>query len=254
MDSLYQCTQKDKRVKRLLDTQYDEYFSSTYRKDPKYFKKIKMSLTAVMKLMSETEKHFSADDENFNVKGKLIGLPSFHDDHEIIIYDILPLPEDDGEAVDFEVGSTYYQHKVKNLKYVGWYHSHNHTKGNNCFLSEVDVTTQSKYQCVNGTWRCWVGIVLDPTNSKVKPKLEAYCNYFIDQENNVHNLSPDGQEVNTTKEIEYCEYRWGPSWKSYYKLDIEYFSSELSIRALHSVSSYWPSYWKEIISDISGKI
>ena len=103
------------------------------------------------------------------VMGLMLG--EFTDDYTINVVDVFAMPQT-GTGVSVEAVDPEYQQEMLDLlkltgrqeMVVGWYHSH---PGFDCWLSMVDVNTQSSFEKLHH--RC-IAVVVDPIQS-VKGKV-----------------------------------------------------------------------------------
>ena len=117
---------------------------------------------------------------------------------------------------------------------VGWYHSH---PGYGCWLSGIDVNTQSLNQQFQDPW---LAIVVDPmkTVSAGKVDIGAFRTYPKDYKPSTESTS--NVSIPLAKAIDF-----GAHCNQYYQLEISYFKSELDASLL---SSLWQKYWKNTLS------
>nr|XP_057903623.1 LOW QUALITY PROTEIN: uncharacterized protein LOC131102141 [Doryrhamphus excisus] len=166
------------------------------------------------------------------VMGLLLG--EFVDDFTIKVVDVFSMPQS-GSSVTVEDVDPVYQTEMMDLLkmtgrnecVVGWYHSH---PGFGCWLSNVDMSTQSSFEQLN---KRAVAVVIDPIQSvKGKVVLDA----FRLMPNQMNKMTPsDARE--TTRNIGYYN---PPSLvasvhglnKMYYSFYIEYRKTEMEEKML----------------------
>lgn len=217
--------------------------------DPKYFKKVKISPSAAIKMMMHSQqgvnKGINLGGNPIEVMGLLLGRPDTEDTSSLVITDAQALPiegfetkvvADDENVINYmiELGDTFELSRKE--RFCGWYHTHPFDLGQNghCFLSNTDVTTQLQWQRsedVHGN--PWLAIVIDPIYSveKNRPEMMAFRVYPPEYSTG-SSETPDGNVLlDDKRKLEL----WGSCWNRYYKLDIEYFMSELSQKTLNIV-------------------
>lgn len=213
-----------------------------WMKDPKYFTKIKISPSAITKMMIHSqfgvEKGTKKNGKPIEVMGILIGRPDYEDKHCFIISDAQPLPiegfetrviADSEEVINHMIGLGDSYELSRKERFCGWYHTHPFEVGVNshCFLSSTDISTQLQWQRTeDNNGYPWLAIVIDPLRSMAKghPELAAFRAY--PPEYNAPSFqTPDGEYV--TDERVRIE-KWGICWNRFYKLEVEYFISTLA--------------------------
>jgi len=232
--------------------------------DPKYFKKVKISPSASIKMMMHSQqgvnKGIKLGGKPIEVMGLLLGRPDTEDSFSLVITDAQALPiegfetkvvADDENVINYmiELGDSFELSRKE--QFCGWYHTHPFDLGPNghCFLSNTDVTTQLQWQrSEDGHGNPWLAIVIDPIYSiaKQRPEMMAFRVYPPDH-NGAPNEVPDGATVlDDRRRLEL----WGSCWNRYYKLDIEYFMSDLTQKTLSIVRNkfLWHAPLVETIS------
>lgn len=207
-----------------------------WRNDPHYFKNVKMSALALLKMVMHARKG-----GNIEVMGLMQGK---FENGTFIVMDAFPLPvagtetrvSAQEEAYPFMISYLETIQKVGRLENaVGWYHSH---PGYGCWLSGIDVTTQRLNQQGQDPF---LSVVIDPTRTCTAGKVEigAFRTY------------PDGYKPPDEGPSEYQTVPldkiedFGVHAKSYYQLDISYFKSSLDKRLLELL---WNKYWVSTMS------
>ncbi|KAK6035825.1 hypothetical protein COOONC_26671 [Cooperia oncophora] len=124
----------------------------------------------------------------------------------------------------------------KKEKVVGWYHSH---PGYGCWLSGIDVATQSLNQQFQEPW---IAIVVDPlrTMSAGKVDIGAFRTYPQGYQPPVEEGPSEYQSIPLSKIEDF-----GVHCKQYYSLDVTFFKSELDS---HILSALWNTYWLNTLS------
>jgi COP9 signalosome complex subunit 5 len=217
-----------------------------WMQDPKYFKKVKISPSASIKMAMHgqqgVEKGIKLNGKPVEVMGLLLGRPDTEDPTSLIISDAQALPiegfetkviADDENVINYMIELGDALEITRKERFCGWYHTHPFDVDVNghCFLSNTDVATQLQWQrSEDPHGNPWLAIVIDPLYSlaKNRPEMAAFRVYppeFIAPVNE----TPDGTIVtNDRNRVEL----WGACWNRYYKLDIEYYMSALSQQTL----------------------
>mmetsp|Transcript_5621 Transcript_5621/g.12329 ORF Transcript_5621/g.12329 Transcript_5621/m.12329 type:complete len:403 (-) Transcript_5621:289-1497(-) len=214
--------------------------SSPWNNDPRYFKAVAVSPSAVMKMMthchSGVEKGVKKGGNPIEVMGLLLGRPDPATPRTLIVTDAYPLPiegfetrviADDEDVVNHMTALVDSLEMTRKENFMGWYHSHPFDVGihSHCFLSQTDISTQLQWQrAEDPKGYPFLAIVVDPLRSLAKgtPELKAFRAFPPEYTNPVQNQCPDGEVIH--EEQARLE-RWGSCWSSYYELDVEYFMS-----------------------------
>eukprot|EP01104_Vermistella_antarctica_P009309 TRINITY_DN237_c0_g2_i1.p1 TRINITY_DN237_c0_g2~~TRINITY_DN237_c0_g2_i1.p1 ORF type:complete len:345 (+),score=84.70 TRINITY_DN237_c0_g2_i1:179-1213(+) len=205
-------------------------------KDPKYFKKVKISATALIKMIMHARS--GGDLEVMGLmQGKIEG-------DTMIVMDSFALPVEGTETrVNAQVEA--YEYMVQYLETVqqvgkmenalGWYHSH---PGYGCWLSGIDVSTQLTNQQYQEPW---LAVVIDPkrTISAGKVEIGAFRTYPKDYK--PPDELPSEYQTIPLEKIE----DFGVHCRAYYPLDISYFKSTLDAQLLDLL---WNKYWVNTLS------
>ncbi|OQS06928.1 COP9 signalosome complex subunit 5 [Thraustotheca clavata] len=222
-----------------------------WTQDPKYFRRVQVSPSATMKMLSHAqsgvEKGMSSPGgKPVEVMGLLIGRPSTDPNNlnTLIVTDAFPLPvegaetrvlADDAEVINYMISLGEAIETTRKEKFMGWYHSHpfDVEVTSHCFLSSTDLSTQLQWQrSEDPHGNPWLAIVIDPLRSlaKKRPEMGAFRAYPPEYAPPV-NETPDGQ-TDSTARVE----RWGSCWNRYYALEIQYFMSSLGSNVLSVLS------------------
>lgn len=126
---------------------------------------------------------------------------------------------------------------------IGWYHSH---PGYGCWLSGIDVTTQSTHQTFNDPF---VAVVIDPdrTISAGKVEIGGFRTYpqgqgqGQDERSGRGKVDGDGYQSIPLEKAE----DFGAHASEYYGLEVSHFKSSLDAKIL---SLLWNKYWAATIS------
>lgn len=224
----------------------DEYYSydtdrldqwkndKVYMNDPKYFQKVMISPTAIMKMMmhcqSGVEKGIQKGGNPIEVMGILLGKPDMNQSNSLIVTDAFPLPiegfetrviADDINVTNHMISLGDILEKNRYEKFMGWYHSHPFDyipNQSHCFLSQTDLSTQLQWQRAEDPHgNPFVAIVIDPIRSTIHhtPELKAFRAYPPEYNSTIQNECPDS----TIEIIEQIRLeKWGSCWNRYYEL------------------------------------
>merc|ERR1712066_951142 len=172
-----------------------------WEKDPSFFKDIKISALALLKMVMHAR-----SGGNLEIMGLLLGKV---DANVMVVMDSFALPVEgtetrvNAQAQAYEYMTAYIEasKQVGRLENaIGWYHSH---PGYGCWLSGIDVSTQMLNQNFQDPW---VAIVIDPIRTIPLSKIEDF----------------------------------GVHCKSYYQLEVSYFKSRMDTKLLDSLwNHYW---------------
>lgn len=226
-DSLYYYNDKEQRE---INTQ------KPWTKDVNYFKKIRISAIALIKMVMHARSGGNIEIMGL-MQGKIIG-------NEMIVMDAFALPVEGTETrVNAQAeGYEYmveYNEKSKQVgrmeNVIGWYHSH---PGYGCWLSGIDVSTQMLNQKFQEPF---VAVVIDPnrTMSAGKVEIGAFRTYPED-------YTPPEEKQSEYQTIPLNKIEdFGVHCKRYYPLEVSYFKSELDSYIL---TSLWNKYWINTLS------
>ncbi|XP_003384689.1 PREDICTED: COP9 signalosome complex subunit 5-like [Amphimedon queenslandica] len=210
-----------------------------WEKDVHYFKDIKISALALLKMVMHAR-----SGGRLEIMGLMLGKI---DGPTMIVMDSFALPVEGTETrVNAQAGAYEYMSLyIESAKKVGrpenalgWYHSH---PGYGCWLSGIDVDTQMLNQKFQEPW---VAIVVDPirTMSSGKVNLGAFRTYPKG-----HKLADEGPSEYQTIPLEKIE-DFGVHCKQYYSLNVSYFKSSLDS---HLLDLLWNTYWVNTLSSCS---
>ncbi|CAJ0932890.1 unnamed protein product, partial [Mesorhabditis belari] len=232
-----------------------------WEKDPHYFKEVKISAVALIKMVTHARRGGNLE---------VMGLMQGHiDANTFVVTESFALPVEgtetrvNAQAQAYEYMTNYvemgeqegHKHKV-----LGWYHSH---PGYGCWLSGIDVSTQSTNQQY---LEPWVAVVIDPlrTMSAGKVDIGAFRTYPKGYK------PPDerGSSANEYQSVPLHKIEdFGVHCKSYYPLDVTFFKSALDDKMLKSMfNTYWintlrgspifanSDYINSQIKDLAGKV
>lgn len=231
-------------------------------KDPNYFQHVHISSLALLKMTIHARSGGSIE-----IMGMLTGRIV---KNGIVVMDVYPLPVEgtetrvNAQAEGYEFMVQYLDSLKKSGRYeniVGWYHSH---PGYGCWLSGIDVATQSLNQQFQDPY---LAIVVDPERTVANGKVEigAFRTYTEDyvKSNTVGTVSnpvslgtsPFAVKKNAEKRPKSERMKGIPSEKiqdfglhssKYYSLSIEIFRSHMDHLILKNL---WNKFW---ISNLLG--
>ncbi|XP_039307024.1 COP9 signalosome complex subunit 5 isoform X1 [Solenopsis invicta] len=230
MDEIYRYDRKE---------QQDILTAKPWEKDPHFFKDIKISALALLKMVMHARSGGTLE-----VMGLLLGKVAAN---TMIVMDSFALPVEgtetrvNAQAQAYEYMTAYIEaaKQVGRLENaIGWYHSH---PGYGCWLSGIDVSTQMLNQNFQEPF---VAIVIDPvrTISAGKVCLGAFRTY-------PKGYKPANEEPSEYQTIPLNKIEdFGVHCKQYYSLEVSYFKSALDRRLLDSL---WNKYWVNTLSSSS---
>ncbi|KAJ3158021.1 COP9 signalosome complex subunit 5a [Geranomyces variabilis] len=216
--------------------QKDTVNGKPWLKDPHYFKKVKISAVALIKMVMHARS--GGDIEVMGLmQGKIV-------DDTMLVMDAFALPVE-GTETRVNAASEGYEYMVDYIdkskevgrleNVLGWYHSH---PGYGCWLSGIDVSTQmlnQKYQ------EPWVAVVIDPNRTISAGKVEIGAFRTYPEGYKAPDEGPSEYQTIPLDKIE----DFGVHAKQYYPLEISYFKSQLDTKLLEML---WHKYWVNTLS------
>ncbi|CAG9770459.1 unnamed protein product [Ceutorhynchus assimilis] len=230
----------DDEIYKYDEVQHGNILSAQpWDKDPHFFKNIKISALALLKMVMHARSGGSLE-----IMGLMLGKV---DGNTMFVMDSFALPVEGTEtrvnAHDeaYEYMSSYInaaQRVGRQEHAIGWYHSH---PGYGCWLSGIDVSTQMLNQHHQEPF---VAIVIDPvrTISAGKVCLGAFRTYP-----NGYKPANEAPSEYQTIPLDKTE-DFGVHCNKYYSLDVSYFKSALDKRLLDTL---WKEYWVNTLSSSS---
>jgi len=206
-----------------------------WMKDPVYFKHVKMSAVALLKMVMHACAGGTQEIMGLML-GKVVG-------DTIVVLDSFSLPvvgtetrvnagsEADGYMIDYTEMNSLLGRKDK---LAGWYHSH---PGYGCWLSGIDVMTQDIQQQQGPL----IAVVVDPTRTISAGRVEigAFRTYPKDYKPPLE-AGRKYQSVPLAKIEDF-----GAHANRYYTMDVTYFKSSLDSKLLELL---WHKYWINTLS------
>lgn len=228
-DALYNRSHNPEEEKQLLEAR-------PWRKDPSYFKNVRISALALLKMVTHARSGGSLEVMGL-MQGKVIG-------NSFIITDAFRLPVEgtetrvnaQEEANEYMVQYLQSSREVGQTdNAVGWYHSH---PGYGCWLSGIDVSTQMTQQMQDP----FLAVVIDPerTMSTGKVDIGAFRTY-PEGHKAPGEQGGDGYQSIPLAKIE----DFGAHSSRYYSLEVSFYKSTLDSYLLEQL---WRKYWVSTLS------
>ncbi|TGZ84072.1 Mov34-domain-containing protein [Ascodesmis nigricans] len=221
-----------------LDAAEQKAFVDTkpWASDPHYFKHVKISALALLKMTMHARSGGSIEVMGL-MQGKIAP-------HTFVITDAFILPVEGTETRVNAQEQAYefmgaYADSTRNSparmeNVIGWYHSH---PGYGCWLSGIDVTTQyTQQQFIDP----FLAIVVDPDRTISAGKVEIGAFRTV-PEGTKGSEQSDGYQTIPLAKIE----DFGAHAGRYYSLDIEIYKSTLDGKLLDLL---WNKYWVQTLS------
>mmetsp|Transcript_20409 Transcript_20409/g.49389 ORF Transcript_20409/g.49389 Transcript_20409/m.49389 type:complete len:342 (+) Transcript_20409:180-1205(+) len=207
-----------------------------WAKDPTYFKKVKVSALALLKMAMHARSGGQLEVMGI-LQGKL-------EDNTFVVMDAFALPVEGtetrvtalDEGYEYMVGyQTTCDASGRVEPVIGWYHSH---PGYGCWLSGIDVSTQTVHQQHEDPY---LAIVVDPVRTMAAGKVEigAFRTYPA-------NYKPPDVSASEYQTIPLDKIEdFGVHCNQYYPLDVSFFKSGLDS---HLLALLWNKYWISTLS------
>ena len=221
--------------------------SKPWLKDPHYFKSVRVSAIALVKMVMHARSGGSLE-----VMGLMQG---YVDGTSLVITDAFRLPVEGTETrVNAQDDANEYLVEYLRLcredpnggrteNVIGWYHSH---PGYGCWLSGIDVGTQHMQQSFNDPF---VAVVIDPdrTVSQNKVEIGAFRTYPENYKPALSSSDPTaaGSSESGGNVPSYKAEDFGAHANRYYALEVEHFKSSLDNRLLELL---WDKYWVQTVA------
>lgn len=207
-----------------------------WRSDPHHFKNVRISAVALIKMVMHARSGGSIEVMGL-MQGKIVG-------DTFIVTDAFRLPVEgtetrvnaQDEANEYMVGylqACREQGKLENA--VGWYHSH---PGYGCWLSGIDVSTQSTQQTFSDPF---LAVVIDPDRTISAGKVEIGAFRTFPEDYKPSTVSSDGYQTIPLAKAE----DFGAHASRYYSLEVSHFKSSLDT---HLLELLWNKYWVQTLS------
>lgn len=208
-----------------------------WREVPNYFKQVRISAVALLKMVMHARSGGSIEVMGL-MQGKISG-------DTFIVTDAFRLPVEgtetrvnaQDEANEYMVSylqSCRDQGRMDNA--VGWYHSH---PGYGCWLSGIDVSTQATQQQFSDPF---LAVVIDPdrTISAGKVEIGAFRTFPENYKSEGSTTSDGYQTIPLAKAEDF-----GAHASRYYPLQVSHFKSSLDS---HLLELLWNKYWVQTLS------
>lgn len=208
-----------------------------WRKDPHYFKNVRISAVALLKMVMHARSGGSIEIMGL-MQGKITG-------DTFVVTDAFRLPVE-GTETNVNAGAQADEYMVQYLEAcrdsgrqdnaVGWYHSH---PGYGCWLSGTDVKTQMLQQQV---LEPYLAVVIDPdrTISAGKVDIGAFRTFPEDYKPPSGGAGDDYQTIPLAKMEDF-----GAHASRYYALEVTSYKSTLDS---HLLELLWNKYWVSTLS------
>ena len=208
-----------------------------WRNDPHYFKHVRISAVALLKMVMHARSGGSIEVMGL-MQGKIQG-------DTFVVMDAIRLPVE-GTETRVNAGAAADEYQVNYLQAcrdndkldnaIGWYHSH---PGYGCWLSGIDVGTQVLQQTFSDPY---LAVVVDPdrTISAGKVEIGAFRT-FPDDYKPPTSETDDGYQAIPLNKVE----DFGAHASRYYSLEVSHFKSTTDAKLL---STLWKKYWMGTLS------
>jgi COP9 signalosome complex subunit 5 len=204
--------------------------------DPHYFSDVHVSAVALVKMVMHARSGGAIE-----IMGSIQGQIA---DRAFVVNDVFPLPVEGtetrvnagAEGNEFMVNYSSECPKVSRREnIIGWYHSH---PGYGCWLSGIDVQTQSTHQQYEDPF---LAIVVDPVRTMSSGKVDIGAFRTYPQDYKPVDEGPSEYQTIPLDKID----DFGVHSKRYYQLNLSYFKSSLDASFLDLL---WSKYWARALS------
>ncbi|KAL0228778.1 hypothetical protein GEMRC1_013398 [Eukaryota sp. GEM-RC1] len=208
-----------------------------WKKDPHYFKHVKISAVALLKLVTHAH-----SGKNLEVMGIMTGRVSAN---TFIVLDAFPLPVEGTETrVNAQAEADVYNTEFRRLSEelgrteysVGWYHSH---PSYGCWLSGIDVMTQKSNQMLDP----FVAVVIDPVRTAAAGRVEIGSFRTFPDDYTAPSTRAECEVIPTDKMQDF-----GAHANSYYQVKTTFFKTSRDDFILRSL---WRRFWAQTLSSRS---
>ncbi|KAN0065939.1 COP9 signalosome catalytic subunit rri1 [Thecaphora frezii] len=212
--------------------------SAPWRSDPHYFKTVRISAVALIKMVMHAR-----SGGIYEIMGLMQGKVDAAT-QTIYVMDAFALPVQgtetrvnaQNEANEFMVEYLESSKRVGRLENaIGWYHSH---PGYGCWLSGIDVDTQMTNQRYQDPF---VAVVIDPNRTISAGKVDIGAFRTFPEGYKPHDAQPSEYQSIPLSKIE----DFGVHANAYYPLKVEHFKSSLDGKLLELL---WNKYWVNTLS------
>ncbi|PAA90559.1 hypothetical protein BOX15_Mlig014433g2, partial [Macrostomum lignano] len=207
-----------------------------WSRDPTYFKYARISATALIKMLMHAKS--GAKHEIMGIiRGRI--LPN-----TMVVTDSFALPVEgtetrvNAQAQANEYMCTYHEDSRRvgrQDNVIGWYHSH---PGYGCWLSGIDVTTQTTHQQYEDPY---LAVVVDHVRTISAGRVELGAFRTYPQGYKPADEPPSQYQPIPLNKIE----DFGVHCRQYYALEVSYFRSSLDS---HLLNRLWSRYWVSTLS------
>jgi len=212
-----------------------------WKKDPYYFKNVKISAVAVLKMLMHARDglcKIPGQGEDFEVMGLMQGKI---EGDSIVVMDCFGVLK--GSEIRVAAGVADFEYMVQYTEMserigkisgvVGWYHSH---PGMGCWLSLIDVNTQFNNQNFQDPY---LAIVVDPKRTMSSGKVDLHAFRTWPENYNV----PENQKLKAPRGK--GDHEFGVHAHRYYELKVSVYKSGLDNTLLKQL---WGKYWINTIA------
>jgi COP9 signalosome complex subunit 5 len=208
-----------------------------WKKDPHYFKNVRISAVALLKMVMHARSGGSLEIMGL-MQGKILG-------DTFVVTDAFRLPVEgtetrvnaQDEANEYMVSHLQSSREAGQMENaVGWYHSH---PGYGCWLSGIDVSTQMTQQQFQDPF---LAVVIDPdrTISAGKVEIGAFRTFPEEYKSRADSSEDEYQSIPLAKVEDF-----GAHSSRYYSLEVSHFKSSLDTQLLEML---WNKYWVSTLS------